>query len=83
MESPKNRKKIAVIADSGNAVTETFIQNHIQYLPHDVFFIYGSPFPFIYKNNFKLDKFVENDIYIAHLKINLLEYKTEMFTAGR
>lgn len=37
----------------------------------------------IYKNNFKLDKFVENDIYIAHLKIDLLEYKTEMFTAGR
>ena len=37
----------------------------------------------IYKNNFKLDRFIENDIYIAHLKINLLEYKTEMFTAGR
>lgn len=36
----------------------------------------------IYKNNFKLEKFIENDIYIAHLKINLLEYKTEMFTAG-
>lgn len=35
----------------------------------------------IYKNNFKLEKFIENDIYIAHLKINLLEYKTEMFTA--
>jgi len=37
----------------------------------------------IYKNQFKLDKFVENDIYIAHLKINLLEYKTQMLTAGR
>lgn len=35
----------------------------------------------IYKNNFKLEKFVENDIYIAHLKIDLLEYKTEMFTS--
>lgn len=35
----------------------------------------------IYKNQFKLDKFVENDIYIAHLKINLLEYKNQMFTA--
>lgn len=34
----------------------------------------------IYKNQFKLDKFVENDIYIAHLKINLLEYKNQMFT---
>jgi LytS/YehU family sensor histidine kinase len=37
----------------------------------------------IYKNQFKLDRFVENDIYIAHLKINLLEYKTQMLTAGR
>lgn len=37
----------------------------------------------IYKNQFKLDKFVENDVYIAHLKINLLEYKTQMLTAGR
>ena len=37
----------------------------------------------IYKNNFKLDKFIENDIYIAHLKIDLLEYKTEMFTSRR
>lgn len=36
----------------------------------------------IYKNQFKLDKFVENDIYIAHLKINLLEYKTQMLTTG-
>ena len=35
----------------------------------------------IYKNQFKLDKFVENDIYIAHLKINLLDYKNQMFTA--
>ncbi|MDN3675016.1 histidine kinase [Flavobacterium branchiarum] len=34
----------------------------------------------IYKNQFKLDKFVENDTYIAHLKINLLEYKTQMLT---
>ncbi|MCC9072785.1 histidine kinase [Flavobacterium sp. F-65] len=36
----------------------------------------------IYKNQFKLDKFVENDTYIAHLKINLLEYKTQMLTTG-
>lgn len=36
----------------------------------------------IYKNNFKLERFVENDVYIAHLKIDLLEYKTEMLTAG-
>lgn len=37
----------------------------------------------IYKNNFKLERFTENDIYIAHLKIDLLEYKTEMLAAGR
>ncbi|CAM3970676.1 sensor histidine kinase [Flavobacterium sinopsychrotolerans] len=37
----------------------------------------------IYKNQFKLDKFVENDVYIAHLKINLLEYKTQMLATGR
>lgn len=35
----------------------------------------------IYKNQFKLDRFIENDIYTAHLKINLLEYKTQMLTA--
>ena len=36
----------------------------------------------IYKDHFKLDKFVENDIYIAHLKIDLREYKAQMFAAG-
>lgn len=35
----------------------------------------------IYKDQFKLDKFIENDIYIAHLKINLLEYKNQMHLA--
>jgi LytS/YehU family sensor histidine kinase len=35
----------------------------------------------IYKDSFKLEKFIENDIYIAHLKINLLEYKTEMLAS--
>lgn len=35
----------------------------------------------IYKNNFKLDKFIEDDVYIAHLKINLLEHKNKMLTA--
>lgn len=33
----------------------------------------------IYKGCYKLDRFVEDDVYIAHLKINLLEYKAEMF----
>lgn len=33
----------------------------------------------IYKDHFKLDRFIEGDVYIAHLKINLLEHKAEMF----
>jgi sensor histidine kinase YesM len=36
----------------------------------------------IYKNQFKLDRLVENNVYTAHLKINLLDYKTQMHTAG-
>lgn len=43
---------------------------------------YKKRLDIIYKDRFKLDRFVENDIYIAHLKINLLEYKTQMHTAG-
>jgi LytS/YehU family sensor histidine kinase len=34
----------------------------------------------IYQNNFKLHRFVEEDVYIAHLKINLLEHKAQMLT---
>ncbi|WP_211316339.1 histidine kinase [Niabella yanshanensis] len=36
----------------------------------------------IYKNHFKLEKLIEGDVYIAHLKINLLDYKAQMLTAG-
>jgi sensor histidine kinase YesM len=36
----------------------------------------------IYKNQFQLDRIVENNVYTAHLKINLLDYKTQMHTAG-
>lgn len=36
----------------------------------------------IYKNHFKLEKFIEGDVYIAHLKIDLLEHKAQMLTAG-
>ena len=36
----------------------------------------------LYKDNFKLDKFVEDDVHIAHLKINLLELKNKMSAAG-
>ena len=36
----------------------------------------------IYQENFSLDKFVEGDIYIAHLKINLLEHKAKMLAIG-
>jgi LytS/YehU family sensor histidine kinase len=32
----------------------------------------------IYKDNFKLDRFTEGDVYIAQLKIKLLEHKTKM-----
>jgi LytS/YehU family sensor histidine kinase len=32
----------------------------------------------IYSDNFKLDRFTEGDVYIAHLKINLLEHKAKM-----
>lgn len=35
----------------------------------------------IYKNNFKLEKFIEEDVFIAHLKINLFEHKAKMLTA--
>ena len=35
----------------------------------------------IYKSCFKLERYVEEDIYIAKLKINLLEYKNQMLTA--
>ena len=35
----------------------------------------------IYKNNFKLDNFIEGDVYISHLKINLLDHKAEMLAA--
>ncbi len=35
----------------------------------------------IYKNNYKLDRFTEEDVFIAHLKINLLEHKAQMLTA--
>jgi LytS/YehU family sensor histidine kinase len=36
----------------------------------------------IYQENYKLDKFIEGDVYIAHLKINLLEYKAKMLAIG-
>ncbi|MCX8487223.1 MAG: histidine kinase [Crocinitomicaceae bacterium] len=35
----------------------------------------------IYAENFKLDRFTEGEVYIAHLKINLLEYKAKMLAA--
>ena len=36
----------------------------------------------IYKDNYKLDQFTEDDIYISHLKINLLEHKAQMLAIG-
>lgn len=35
----------------------------------------------IYSDNFKLNRFTEGDIYIAHLKINLIEHKAKMLAA--
>ena len=37
----------------------------------------------IYKNMYKLDRFVENEVYIAHLKINLLEQKAKIIAARK
>ncbi len=35
----------------------------------------------IYKDNYKLEKFVEGDVHISHLTINLFEYKVKMLAA--
>lgn len=35
----------------------------------------------IYKSCFKLERYTEEDVYIAKLKINLLEHKNQMLTA--
>ncbi|TRW23946.1 histidine kinase [Flavobacterium zepuense] len=35
----------------------------------------------LYKSCFKLDRYVEEDIYVAQLKINLLEHKNQMLIA--
>lgn len=35
----------------------------------------------IYKDCYKLDRFIENEVYIAHLKLNLIEYKSKMHIA--
>lgn len=35
----------------------------------------------LYKDNFKLERFVEENVFIAHLKINLIENKAEMRSA--
>lgn len=35
----------------------------------------------IYKNQYKLDKFVDGDVYFAQLKIDLREYKAQMLTS--
>lgn len=36
----------------------------------------------LYNDAYKLDRFIEEDVYIAHLKINLLERKAKVFTTG-
>ena len=37
----------------------------------------------IYGEDYSLDTFTEDDVFIAHLKINLLEHKAKMLAAGR
>ncbi len=36
----------------------------------------------IYAGNYKLERFIEDNVYIAHLKIDLLEHKAKMLAAG-
>jgi LytS/YehU family sensor histidine kinase len=35
----------------------------------------------VYAENYKLDSFVENNVYITHLKIDLFAHKVKMLTA--
>ncbi|MBW8325653.1 MAG: histidine kinase [Prolixibacteraceae bacterium] len=37
----------------------------------------------IYNDHFTFDRFTEDNVYIAHLKIDLLEYKAKVLAAGR
>lgn len=37
----------------------------------------------IYADHFKIDRFIEDDVYIAHLKINLFEHKSKMLAVRR
>lgn len=37
----------------------------------------------IYNDHFKFDHFIEDNVHIAHLKINLLDYKAKMLAARR
>lgn len=37
----------------------------------------------IYNDHFKFDRFTEDNVFIAHLKINLLEYKAKMLAVRR
>ncbi len=36
----------------------------------------------IYQEHYQLDQFEENDVFISHLKINLLEYKAKVLITG-
>lgn len=37
----------------------------------------------VYDTHYKLDRFTEENVYIAHLKINFLEFKAKMLVTGR
>lgn len=36
----------------------------------------------IYKECYTLEQFIENNVFISHLKLNLLDYKAKVFAAG-
>jgi LytS/YehU family sensor histidine kinase len=36
----------------------------------------------VYQENYSLDSFIEDNVFITHLKINLLEHKAKMLAAG-
>lgn len=45
MELQKSKKNIAIIVDTVDEISETFIKNHIKYLPHYNFVFSGFPVP--------------------------------------
>lgn len=49
----KKKINVAILVPHINVNTETFIQNHIKYIPQNIFVFYGLPFPYIYEKEEK------------------------------